>query len=58
MGRHDETAHYLHISKKQKFVEPQPPNTIVNQNSTPPQAPHVGSTNLNQYRRQFKGSDK
>lgn len=52
MGKHDEIAHHLHISKRQKFVEPQPPHT--NQNSTAPQAPHTGSTNRNQYRRQFK----
>jgi hypothetical protein len=48
MGKHDAYGHTLHISKKQRFNQPKPPNT--NQKSTAPQLPAPGTNAYNQFR--------
>lgn len=47
MGKHDARSHQLHISKKQKFVQPKPPEEIV---QVFPGKPLIGTNAKNQFR--------
>lgn len=49
MGKHDQLGHQLHISKKDKFVQPKPP-TNINQGTKAPQAPRPGHSSYNLFK--------
>jgi hypothetical protein len=50
MGKHDELAHNLHISKKLKFQQPRPTLPTSPKTLQAPQTPQPGSQARNQYR--------
>lgn len=55
MGRHDEYAHFMHITKQMKFRPPKPHTASLDKRDRAPQTPSRKSNDYNQYRGHGRG---